>query len=237
MNNDFLNLKEVSVHLVRLCRERNDWNRLNSILALINKRSAQHKSTLTAVVSEAMSYLEQTPDLETKIALIKALIDICDGKLFVEGESAHLHFQLAKIYELQKQDISAACDAIQDIHVETYGSLSKQEKAQYILEQIRLNLVKHDYIRAAIHSRKMNVKTIEEEGFESIKLTYYAMQIEYQLYEKNGWEIAQAYFKVRLDIYIVIILLLFIVLISVFVCVWIDCKYSYWRTFHRPTTC
>ena len=196
VNNDFTNLKEVSVHLVRLCRELNDWNRLNSILALINKRSAQHKSTLTGVVTETMTYIEQTPTLEVKIALIKALIDICDGKLFVEGESAQLHFQLAKIYEHQLQDITSACDAIQDIHVETYGSLSKQEKAQYILEQIRLNLLKKDYIRTAIHSRKMNSKTIEEEGFEAIKLAYYQMQIEYHLQDKNLWEISQAYFKV-----------------------------------------
>jgi len=196
IHNDYINLKEVSIQLIRLCYQCIDWNRLNSILTLINKRSAQHKSTFIGVVTEAMTYIEHTPTLEIKIALMKTLIEICDGKLFVEGESAHLHFQLADIYEHQLQDISSACDSIQDIHVETYGSLSKEEKAKYILEQIRLNLLKKDYIRAAIHSRKMNIKTIEEIGFESIKLLFYQMQIEYYLYEKNIWEISQAYFKI-----------------------------------------
>ena len=42
---------------------------------------------------------------------------------------------------------------IQDVHVETYGSLSKKEKAEYILQQIRLNLLKKDYVRALIQSR------------------------------------------------------------------------------------
>ena len=50
-------------------------------------------------------------------------------------------------------DITGACDMIQDVHVETYGSLSKKEKAEYILQQIRLNLLKKDYVRALIQSR------------------------------------------------------------------------------------
>lgn len=195
INNDFNSLKEVSLQLVRLCKLMNDWEKLNAVLALINKRSSQIKSTLTAVVAESMGYLDQTPNLDTKIALITALKDVCDGKIYVEGESAHLHFMLAKIYEDQS-NIPLACDTIQDVHVETYGSLSKQEKANYILEQIRLNLLKKDMIRTAIHSRKMNLKTIEEDGFEEIKVKFYKMQIEYHTFEKNAWEIAQAYFKI-----------------------------------------
>ena len=197
VNNDNKNLQEVNLQLIRLCREQNNWEKLNSILAIINRRSSQHKSALTATVTEAMSYLDSTPSLDVKIGLIKALKDVCEGKIFIEGESAHLHFMLAKIYEEERNDMGLACDTIQDVHVETYGSLSKKEKATYILEQIRLNLLRKDYIRTAIHSRKMNLKTIEEAGFEDIKIRYYQMQIEYHTHEKNTWEICQAYFKVR----------------------------------------
>lgn len=188
-------MREVSLQLVRLCREFNDWEKLNSVLALINKRSSQHKSTLSAVVKEAMEYLTLTPSVEVKINLIKALKEVCDGKIYVEGESAHLHFMLAAIYESQN-DISSACDTIQDVHVETYGSLSKKEKATYIIEQIRLNLLQKDYIRTAIHSRKMNRKTIEEDEFEGIKVKFYTLQIEFFTYEKNAWEICQSYYKI-----------------------------------------
>ncbi len=142
-----------------------------------------------------MTYIDHTPSLEIKIELIKSLKEMCDGKIYVEAESAHLHFMLAKIYENQG-NIPLACDTIQDVHVETYGSLSKKEKGTYILEQIRLNLLRKDYIRTAIHSRKMNLKTIDEIGFEDIKIHYYQMQIEYYTHEKNTWEISQAYFKV-----------------------------------------
>jgi 26S proteasome regulatory subunit N5 len=196
VNNDNRSLKEVNLQMVRLCRQFNDWEKLNAVLSLVNKRSSQYKMALTAVVTEVLTYLDATPSLAIKINLIKALIDVCEGKIYVEGESAHLHFMLAKIYETEQNNIPLACDTIQDVHVETYGSLSKKEKAVYILEQIRLNLLKRDYIRTAIHSRKMNPKTLEEDGFEDIKIKYYTMQIEYYTSEKNPWEITQAYFKV-----------------------------------------
>lgn len=189
------NLKEVNLLMVRLCKDYNDWTKLNSILTLINKRSAQFKTPLSSVVEEGMKYLDLTPSIDVKIELIKSLIAVCEGKIFVEGESAHLQFILAKIYENQGK-ILEACEAIQDVHVETFGSLSKTEKGNYILEQIRLNLLQKDYIRTAIHSRKMNLKMLEEEGFEKIKIQYYTMQIEFYTYEKNVWEICQAYYKV-----------------------------------------
>jgi len=98
------------------------------------------------------------------------------------------------IYE-KEGDLIKACEYIQDVHVETYGSLSKLEKAEYILEQIRLNLLNKDYIRALLQSRKMNRKTIEEEGFLDVKIRFYTMQIEYHLYSKETWDISQSYYK------------------------------------------
>ena len=38
VNNDFSNLKEVCLHMIRLCRSKADWPKLNSTLAVINKR-------------------------------------------------------------------------------------------------------------------------------------------------------------------------------------------------------
>ena len=35
-----------------------------------------------------------------------------------------------------------AADVLGEVHVETYGSLSKREKVEFILEQMRLTLMK-----------------------------------------------------------------------------------------------
>ena len=43
---------------------------------------------------------------------------------------------------------------------------------------------------------QMNLKTIEEIGFEEVKVKFYRMMIEYHMVEKNTWEIAQAYYKI-----------------------------------------
>jgi hypothetical protein len=109
-----------------------------------------------------------------------------------------VYMQYNCVYYCDTNSNTNSIHYLQDVHVETYGSLSKKEKAQYILEQVsisisktpkipikpnflilkyllnpqiqmRLNLIRKDYIRALIHSRKMNTKTLEEEGFGEVK--------------------------------------------------------------------
>lgn len=41
----------------------------------------------------------------------------------------------------------------------------------------------------------MNRKTIEEDGFEEIKSTFYTYMIEYHTHEKDAWEICNCYYK------------------------------------------
>lgn len=197
VSNDTHSLRQLCVHMVRLCRERNDWIKLNSTVSVINKRRNQSKFALTAVVDECLTYIEQTPSESVKVDLIKALKDVCEGKMYLEGESARLHLMLALIYE-GNGDIGAACEIIQDVHVETYGSLSKKEKAEYILQQVRLNLLRKDFVRALIHSRKMNKRTLEDEDedFDGVKIFYYRLMILYHLHDTNYWEICLCYYKV-----------------------------------------
>lgn len=180
-----------------MCKEKQNWVKLNSTIAVISKRRSQSKHTITAIVTEAYDYLSsvQWTDIDTKIELIKTLKDICDGKIYVEAQSARLHLMLAHILE-SKNDISGACDMIQDVHVETYGSLTKKEKAEYILEQMRLNLIKKDYVRALIQSRKMNRTILDEIGMEEVKIKFYTMMIEYHSHDKEVWDICQCYYKI-----------------------------------------
>ena len=56
------------------------------------------------------------------------------------------------------------------VHVETYGSLSKKEKVEFILEQTRLVLAKKDYVRAYIVSQKVNRKVFDDESFSALKV-------------------------------------------------------------------
>lgn len=193
---DFPSLRLICVHMVTLCRNKEDWDRLNATLTTLNKRRNQSKTAIIGIVETSMGYIGSViwPSKAVKVAFLETLKEVCAGKMYVEADSARLHLELAHLHEADG-DLAAACDMIQDVHVETYGSLSKKEKAEYILEQIRLNLAKKDYIRALIQSRKMNRKILEEEDFVQVKVKYYRMMVEYHRHELDTWEICQCYFK------------------------------------------
>lgn len=52
---------------------------------------------------------------------------------------------------------------MQELQVETYGSMERREKVEFILEQMRLCLAKKDYVRAQIISKKISIKFFEED--------------------------------------------------------------------------
>lgn len=221
--------------MVDLCIVKRDWEKLISILTLLQKRCGQIRQVLTAIVRDTMKLfgfffdekLEEMDidqagknekaekneldydqveahekdfikhiELSTKISLIKNLIQLCEGQLFLESEFATLCFFLSYLYEFRQESTIKACEAVQDIHVETYGSLSRKQKIVYILEQIRLNLKLKDFIRVSIHSKKIMIKNFKEEEFFFLKLKFYNMQIEYFTSQKDTLEIAHAYYQV-----------------------------------------
>ena len=55
-----------------------------------------------------------------------------------------------------------AASVLQELQVETYGSMEKREKVEYILEQMRLCLAKRDFVRMQIISKKISVKFFED---------------------------------------------------------------------------
>ncbi|XP_056162384.1 disease resistance protein L6-like isoform X1 [Syzygium oleosum] len=108
-----------------------------------------------AMVQQAMQYVDQTTDLETKIGLIKTLNSVAAGKIYVEIERARLIKKLAKIKEEQGL-IAEATDLMQEIGVETFGAMARTEKIAFIFQQVRLCLDRQDYVCAHILSRKIS---------------------------------------------------------------------------------
>jgi len=48
------------------------------------------------------------------------------------------------------------------LQVETFGSMEKKEKVEFILEQMRLCLAKKDFIRTSIISKKINTRFFDD---------------------------------------------------------------------------
>lgn len=95
--------------------------------------------------------------------------DITEKKIFLEVEYARCCMILVKFNESKTNDLKQAVKIMEKVQVETYGSMSKKEKFEFILYQIKLNYLLEDYIRIIIVCRKINPKHLEEEGLESLK--------------------------------------------------------------------
>jgi 26S proteasome regulatory subunit N5 len=207
VGNDVVSLCKVCEASIQICKDcRNDEALIATIKTLATRRSQKSKAVAT-IVQMVMPWViigvdpEGSPVVAPNSAkLIETLRDITDGKLFLEAERARLTRALAKLKE-ESGLIADAADCLQEVHVETYGSLSKREKIEFILEQMRLTLAKEDYVRASIVSNKVNRTILSEEGMESLKIKFLKLMIAYHhLHTKDAFELAKDYHQMYLTL-------------------------------------
>lgn len=212
---DVAGTKKAVCDILQLCFEAKAWKTLNDQIMLLSKRRGQLKQAVTAMVQQAMQYIDQTPDLDTRIELIKTLNNVSAGKIYVEIERARLIKKLAKIKEEQGL-IDEAAELMQEIAVETFGAMAKTEKIAFILEQVRLCLDRQDYVRAQILSRKISPRVFDvdpskekkkpKEGdavveeapadipsLPELKRIYYELMIRYYKHHNDYLEICRCY--------------------------------------------
>lgn len=59
-----------------------------------------------------------------------------------------------------------ASDLLQELQVETFGSMERREKVDFVLEQMRLLKVQSDWDKLAIVSKRINIKWLAEKDHE-----------------------------------------------------------------------
>jgi 26S proteasome regulatory subunit N5 len=82
---------------------------------------------------------------------------------------------------------------IQEIQIETYGSLEVAEKVEFILYQMKLVLMRKDFVRCQILSRKISKRHLSEKGLEKLKIQYYLFMVQYYIHEKLIMDCAKSY--------------------------------------------
>lgn len=78
-------------------------------------------------------------------------------QIFVEVERARITRILSDIKK-QQGDLNAAADILCELQVETFGSMGRREKTEFILEQVALCIEKGDWTQAQILSRKISTR-------------------------------------------------------------------------------
>lgn len=199
----------VCTALLLACWQCKDFKALNEHLSILTKRRAQLQKVIESVIQQGAKFVKEvdvsTPAGEEKQReLIETLRTVSSGKMFVELERAQLTQILAAMEE-KAGKVKEAADILQEIQVETIGSMDVQEKANYLLEQIRLVLLKRDFVRVEIISKKLATKQFREGDaptnlvWQQIKIKYYNLMIQYQLHYAQYFEIAKAYREVSAE--------------------------------------
>lgn len=193
--NDVVTLKAIVGATLQLCAHYKRWELLNHHIDILSKRRSQKSGAITVLVQKSMEFLPCTPSESVKMELIHHLRQVAEGKMYLEKERATLTQMLSKIKEA-RGEIAEAASILQEVHVETFGAMTKLEKTEFILEQVRLTLAKKDYVRANILSKKILRRTLEEEGFQECKLKFYRLLIEYETQENNTLELCRHYMAI-----------------------------------------
>lgn len=154
---DLASTSRLLVAIVTICKESGDWGLLNEQVLLLSKKHGQLKQATTKMVQVVMTFIEAAPNAEKKLSVIETLRAVTEGKIFVEVERARVTRILSNMKK-EQGDLNAAADILCELQVETFGSMERREKTEFILEQVSLCIEKGDWTQAGILSRKISTK-------------------------------------------------------------------------------
>jgi len=201
MNHDAVSLSKILVCVAEICYKQKAWNDLNDNIMALTKRRSLIKMAVTKMVQRCCEFVEEMekiPSLaEPRVALIDCLRTATNGKIYVEVERARLTLKLAMMKEAQGK-INEAANTLNELQVETYGSMDRKEKVGFILEQMRLTIDDNDFERAQIICKKISTRYFAEteEEVQKLKLKYYKLMIQLGMKDKKYLEVSKHFIQV-----------------------------------------
>ncbi|POR30886.1 26S proteasome non-ATPase regulatory subunit 12 [Tolypocladium paradoxum] len=154
---DLASTSRVLVAIVTLCKNGGDWSLMNDQTLVLSKKHSQLKQAITKMIQTVVGFLDETPDLKTKLSVIETLRTVTEGKIFVEVERARVTKILSDIKK-EQGDLKAATEILCELQVETFGSMDRREKTEFILAQVALCIESGDWTQAGILARKISTK-------------------------------------------------------------------------------
>ena len=194
---DLQSTTRLLIKAIQLCYAAGNWELVSDQLLAFSKKHGQLKMATTKMVQDALTLLDKTPNLDTKLKLIDTLITVTEGKVFVEVERARLTMELASIQEHHFKDVKKAQTTLCELQIETFGSMGRREKTEFILEQVRLCIAVDDYTLSGIIAKKISTRYLNETGGEEdtmdLKLKYYELMIRLDLHADKYLDVCKHY--------------------------------------------
>ena len=166
---------------------------MREFLLVLCKRRGQAKKPVVEMVDLCQNKLfDKLPTRTEKYKMLEALREAGEGKMFLEKEYAAATKTLCEYLEADGKS-EEGTKIIQEIQIETYGSLETKDKVEFILYQMKLVLMRKDYVRCQILSRKISKRHLSEVGLEAFKIQYFLYMIQYYVHEKMILDAAKSY--------------------------------------------
>ena len=172
--------------------DRGDFNNFLALLDFLTGKRNQSREATIAMIKYCQNDVLPLVSESQQIELLDHLIKSTDGKIFVEREFALAVRKKTEIH-FKKGELEEAAKLIQDIQIETFGSLERSFKVDYILFQMRILLAKKDYVRMLLVSNKIHKNHLDDDGFEKLKVDFYSLMIEYYVHDENFIEVSKCY--------------------------------------------
>ena len=179
---DVFSTEKILVTIVRILYDAQQFDSLCEQVVALSKKRSQLRQAVTKMVQEGCKFVEELADETIKFKLIETLRSVCEGKIYVENERARLTKILADHKESHGQ-LEEAVKLMIELQVETYNTMDRREKVNFILEQMRFCLDNNDFIRAQIISKKVSTRYFEDEETHDLKLRFYRLMIRLDKHE------------------------------------------------------
>ncbi|GAA6008822.1 hypothetical protein JCM11491_003795 [Sporobolomyces phaffii] len=170
-----------------------DLAKLNEHLVSLSKKHGQLRQATVKMVEKAMEFMNELEQgSKDKEDLIATLRDITEGKIYLEVQRARITRQLSQIREAEGS-VQQASELMQELQVETFGSMERREKVDFILEQMRLLKLQEDWEKLAIVAKRINLRWLTDKENEDLKLRYYSLMILHGLQKDAYLEVCKYY--------------------------------------------
>ncbi|KAF6766592.1 hypothetical protein DFP72DRAFT_867073 [Ephemerocybe angulata] len=196
-----------------------DYPLLNSTISLLSKKHGQLKAAIQAFVEQVIEWLPEIKKRDGEdrwLELLETLRTVTEGKIFLETPRARVTLLLSQHHETlsespsakdPKESLQTASDLLSDLQVETYSSMERREKTEFILEQMRLLIKVARQKDAELGKEKtkdlmgggeaeVNEEFLKDKENEDLKLKYYDMMIQHALQRDEYLDVAKYYYKV-----------------------------------------
>eukprot|EP00792_Barthelona_sp_PAP020_P007282 TRINITY_DN3132_c0_g6_i1.p1 TRINITY_DN3132_c0_g6~~TRINITY_DN3132_c0_g6_i1.p1 ORF type:complete len:423 (+),score=121.36 TRINITY_DN3132_c0_g6_i1:33-1271(+) len=162
------------------------------MLKILSKKRGQTANNVMKLLDEAFIWVDEcreNDDDDSFLLVIDKIREISAGKLFLELQWIKATRILGQYY-FNKEEVDKALELYLEIRVEAVGSLSKLERFEVVLEQVKLMLLKDKFILASMSMRNVSDIMLKTDEMQHLVFEYYEYKTKILFHEGKYFDLA-----------------------------------------------